>query len=30
MKEELQINNIQKYNYVYGQPEYADDNTASD
>ena len=30
MKEELKINNIQKYNYVYGQPEYADDKAASD
>ena len=30
MTEELKINNIQKYNYVYGQPEYDDSKSASD
>lgn len=28
--ENLEINNIQKYSYVYGQPVYDDDKTASD
>lgn len=30
MTEGLEINDIQRYNYVYGQPEYGDTKTASD